>query len=339
MLANQTRIITIAFAIAAVLSAPAVGNAGLCDWLFGSRCMTAQTTYTPAYYATGYAPACAAPSCAPPVVGCSSCAAPVAGCSSCAPQVAQYTPYVSYRPIYAARQVTTFYYPQAAYYPAAGCSTCATPVAAYYPATVWRQQVSLIPYTTRYMAYMPITSIGYAPAPACASCALPCGPSCAPSCGPCASTGCQAAIPATYDSPAVSYPTAVNGSATAPSIQAAPSMETPSSSAPTTTSPSPTESAQPPKTFQEQKPAIENVNPSNINSDPSKVYNPSADQELKPIPQSATPQSLPEPQLINPDNRTTSLPLRQPMRMVARVALSPEPVAQPKTAEWRESKD
>jgi len=170
MLARQIRCVLIACSLVAMLSLPATCQAacGLCN-LFGGGApasATAQATYTPPYYATEYA--------APAYV------ATAGGCSSCAPQVVQYAPYVSYRPVFA-RPVTTYYpttayyapaaynpttacsscaAPVTTYYPPSACNTCATPVTAYRPVGLFTQQVSLIPYSTYRMAYMPVTYIG-----------------------------------------------------------------------------------------------------------------------------------------------------------------------------------
>jgi len=352
MPAYQKRCVLIACGVAAMLSMQATSDAGpILDWLCGtSPCTNAQTTYTPPYYAAEYA--------APAY------AAPAGGCSSCAPQVVQYAPYASYRPVYTAltapRPVTTYYYPTAANYPTTACSTCATPTTAYYPTsacgscatpvtsyyaapacntcaapvTAYRpvvaftQQVRLIPYTTYRMAYMPMTSVGYAPVYS--TCASPC----ASSCGSCGSAGYEGAT--TYESSScASCQPAIS------STYAAPPAETPSYSAPMTSSAPSTESTQPPKTFQEQQPpAGETKSSYPENNTTSPANTPASEPDLKPIPRSDTQlNSLPEPRLIDPDNRTTSSPLRQAIYLVKRSALADESIPAQKNGGWRESGD
>jgi hypothetical protein len=346
MLARQIRCVLIAWSLVAMLSLPATCQAacGLCN-LFGGGSpayATAQTTtYTPAYYAAAY-PA-------------SACAAPACGCSSCgAPQVVQYAPYVSYRPTII-RPVTTYYAPTAAYYPAPACSSCAAPVTSYYPApacntcaapvTAYRpvglftQEVRMVPYTTYRMPYMPVTYVGYAPA--CSTCASPCVSSCATpcasSCGSCSSCGSVSYEGATtYQSPS---------SATAqPEISGsyvAPPASMPAPSAPTTSpAPSSDYGQGQPKTFQDQRPAGE-TKPSiqdNNNSTPDSkpATDPSPDSPPRP---ETRLNSSPGPQLVSPDNRTTSSPVRQAIYLVKRPALSAEPAPAQTNTGWRESRD
>ena len=329
MLVYQIRSVLISCGLAAMLSMPATSKAcGFCDWLSGgSPSVAAQTTYTQPYYAAAYAPpACAAPTCA----------APASGCSSCATQVVQYAPYTSYRPIYTAltapRPVTTYYYPTAAYYPTtdcnscaaptttyyptAGCNTCAMPVTTYRPVAAFVQQVRLIPYTTYRMAYMPVTSVAYAPA------CTPCASSCTSSCGSCSAVGYEGA---TYGSSTCSpCQGAVNSSYTTPSIQ------TPSA-----------ESTQPPKMFQDQKPAVgdnKTSYPENSTTNPDNKPASDPDSNLVPVPETRL-NSSPGPQLLNPDNRTTSTPARQAIYLVTRKAPPAGTVPAEKSAGWRESRD
>jgi hypothetical protein len=61
---------------------------------------------------------------------------------------------------------------------------------------------------------------------------------------------------------------------------------------------------------------------------------------LKPIPRSDTQlNSLPEPRLIDPDNRTTSSPLRQAIYLVKRSAPAAETAPVQNSNGWRESRD
>jgi len=354
MLARQIRCVLIACSLAAMLSMPATCEAGLCGScglcnLFGggsTPCATAQTTYTPAYYATAYpAPACAAPAC---------------GCSSCAPQVVQYAPYAAYRPTII-RPVTTYYsptaayYPTTSYYPASACSSCAAPVTSYYPGSgcnscaapvtayrpvgLFTQQVRLIPYTTYRMPYMPVTYVGYAPA--CSTCASPCVSSCAApcasSCGSCSSCGaasCEGAT--TYQSPSINtYQPEVGGS------YAAPPASMPAPSAPTTNpAPSSDYGQGQPKTFQDQRPAGETTPslPDNKTSTPDNKPVADPNSDLPPRPETRL-NSSPGPQLVNPDNRTTSSPVRQAIYLVKRPALPVEPAPVQTNSGWRESRD
>ncbi len=337
MLASKSHFLVVVCALAAVLSTPATSPAGpILDWLCGnSPNMTAQTTYVPPYYAPAYeTPTYAEPgcnTCTTPTYVAPTYAAPAGGCSSCTPQVVQYTPYASYRPISVARSVTTYYYPGmgcntcatpvTAYYPSSACSACARPVTAYYAPVAWTQQVRLIPYTTYRMAYMPATYVGYAPA--CASCVSPCS-SCT---SPCTYSGCAATV--TYgESACASCQPAISSTYVAPSVQ------TQTSAAQTITQTPSTEVTPQPKTFQEQKPAIEDTKPAL----PENKNN--TEPELKPIPRPETQlNSLPEPRLIDPENRTTLLPVRQALHLTARPVSPVEPAAAPKTGGWREARE
>jgi hypothetical protein len=350
MLAHQLRYVLIACSLAVLLSMPATSEAGLCNScglcnLFGggsAPCATAQTTYTPPYYATGYAPTYAY-------------APPAGGCSSCAPQVVQYAPYTSYRPVYSGystipRPVTTYYYPTTAayspapacnscaapvtsYYPASGCNTCSMPVTAYRPVVAFTQQVRMIPYTTYRMAYMPMTYVGYAPA--CTTCASPCTSSYG-SCSSCGSVSYAGAT--TYESPACSsYQPEISNTYAAPSTPMPSSM--PSSSAPIM-SPAPSTENSLPKTFQDQKPAGETL-PStrdNNTSSPDSKSSSDPDPGLSPRPDTRL-NSSPGPQLVDPDNRTTSLPVRQALYLVKRPAPPEQPAPVPTSSGWRESHD
>jgi hypothetical protein len=339
MSARQIRYVLIACGLAAMLLMPAACEAGcgLCN-LFGGGSTpyaSAQTTYTQPYYATAYA--------APAY------AAPAGGCSSCSQQVVQYAPYATYRPVYTAltipRPVTTYYSPSAAYYPTAACNSCAAPTTAYYPAsgcntcampvTAYRpvvaftQQVRMIPYTTYRMAYMPVNYVGYAPA--CSTCASPCASSCG-SCSSCGSVGYAA--PTTYESSScASSQPEISGT------YAAPSTPVPSSSAPITSPEPSTESAQP-KTFQDQKPAGDSQPslPSNNTTSPDNNRSTDPDPGLTPHPETRL-NSSPGPQLANPDNRTTSLPVRQAIYLVTRPASPAQPAPVQKNSGWRESRD
>jgi hypothetical protein len=337
MSASKLRCVATACALAGMLAMPAVVEAGpILDWLCGnSPNMTAQTTYVAPYYAPAFeAPyatpacdSCSTPSCATPTF-----VTPASSCSSCAPQVVQYAPYAVYRPISVARSVTTYYYPgmtcntcaapTTTYYPTTACNTCAAPVTAYYAPLAWRQQVRMIPYTTYRMAYMPVTYVGYAPA--CSSCVAPCVSSCA---APCSCYGCGSTV--TYGTsscdscqPAIS------------STYATPETQTPTLATPITSPSTPTEATPQPKTFQEQKPATEDTKPA-LQDDKT-----NAEPELKPIPHTETQlNSMPEPRLIDPENRTTALPLRQTVHLASRPSAPVEPALAPKSGGWRESRD
>lgn len=339
MLASKLRCVLIACALAGMLSLPSPSPAGpILDWLCGPSNMTAQTTYVQPYYATEYAPTYAAPTYA----------VPAGGCSSCAPQVVQYAPYTSYRPISVARSVTTYYYPGMArntcaapvtsYYPTSACSSCAAPFTAYYPTTAcnscarpitayyapvaWTQQVRLIPYSTYRMSYMPVTYVGYAPVYT--GCASPCVSSCA---SPCGNGGCGNTV--TYGASACdSCQPAVSSSYVTSDTQ------TPTLSEPITGTTPSTESTLQPKTFQEQKPAVEDTQPSL----PENKTN--SESELKPIPRPETQlNSLPEPRLIDPENRTTARPATQTIHLAARSATPVQPAPAPRTGGWREARD
>ena len=335
MLASQTRYLLIVCGLSAMLSMPATSEAGpILDWLCGTAPnVSAQTTYTEPYIATeNVAPAYAAPAYA----------APAAGCSSCAPQVVQYAAYTSYRPAYV-RPVTTYYVkpacntcasPTTAFYPAAPCSSCAPAVTAYRPVVAFTQQVRMIPYATYRMAYMPVTYIGYAPAaPVCASpCTAPCATPGAAPCTSCGSVGYAGAI-SSGNSACASCQSSISGNYTMPSMQA-PSMSAPS------ISPAPSgETPQPPTTFKEEKPAI--GGPSSTPSENSNPLNTATDSKnLLPIPNSDKQLNvLPGPQLVDPDNRSTSSPVRQAFQLAARQVSPVETTPAPKSSSWRESKD
>lgn len=305
---------------------PSTSNAGpIWDWFFGHTPQTAQTTYMPPYIAPAYTATYAAPVCDPcsaPAYATPTFVTPTSGCSSCAPQAVQYTPYASYRPISVARSVTAYYYPRTAY------NTYATPAAAYYAPLAWTQQVRMIPYSTYRMAYMPVTYVGYAPAYT--SCASPCVSNCA---SPCEYANYGGTV--TYGSSScASCQPVINSSYTAPITQ------TPSSLAPITSSAPATDVTPQPKTFQEQKPA-EDTRPSLMdNKTTAPDSTPSTYPELKPIPRTDTQlNSMPEPRLIDPENRTTSVPVRQAIHFTARATTSAQPAVTAKTSAWRESRD
>jgi hypothetical protein len=358
MSANKMRCVLIACSLAAILSMSATCQAGpILDWLCGtSPGMTTQTTYTPPYYAAEYAaPACATPACATPACATPACAtptyaAPAGGCSSCAQQVVQYAPYTSYRPVYGGftipRPVTTYYSPSTAcnscaapttaYYPAAAYNSYAPAVTAYRPVVAWTQPVRIIPYTTYRMSYMPVTYVGYAQAPACTTCASPCAAPCVSSCNTCGSCGVAGGCPTTYASPScASCQPAITGGYTTPSI------ETPSASAPVISSPAPaTDSTQPPKTFEGQKPAIGDGQAYPEKGDSNPDNKPASDPEknIVPVPETKF-NSSPGPQLLNPEDRTTSSPVRQAIYLVKRSAPPVQAALVQKTNVWRESRD
>jgi hypothetical protein len=357
MLANRMRCATIACVLAILLSMPAASEAcGCLDWLFGgcrtpcaAPCASAQTTYTPPYYATE-APAYAAPAC---------------GCTG-ATQVAQYAPYVSYyRPAYLRGPVTTYYCPQAAcntcavpatacyapsvcnpcaastttYYPAAGCSTCAMPVTAYRPVLAMTQQVRIIPYTSYRMPYMSVAYVGYAPA--CAPCAAPV----APSCGSCSSVGYAATCEApscSLGQPAVSG-TYITPSTPQPSLQPMPITSPQGCEQPAiTTQPQTTfqGQTQPPTTFQGEKPATEENKPSLPDNTTAPGSGSGPGPDLKPVPSPGTQlNSMPDTKPIDPENRTTLLPVRQAVRLVARPITAAQPAAEETAGGWRQSRD
>jgi hypothetical protein len=370
MLTFQLRRVSMLCGLAAMFFIPSTSDAGcFTNWLYGTSPNSAAiTTYTPPYVATGYeAPACATP---------------VGGCSSCGQQVVQYAPYVSYRPT-TVPSVT--FYPTScntcaattAYYPSSGCSsggglcggcglcrlfglcggscaapapcsTCAAPVTTYYPAVAVARPISLIPYTSYRMAYMPVTYYSYAiPTATCApACASPCASSCGSPCGlpygsPCgygsscgspyASPGCETAL--TYDSSpsATSQPAISNTYVTPPTQQLQPS-------APVTNPEPSNQSTPPPTTFQEQKPAASDTKPSTDTNTTNPSNSPYGQPDLKPIPRIETKlNSMPEPRLLDPENRTTSAPVLGTIRLASRPVSAVE--AAPQVGVWREAKE
>jgi hypothetical protein len=370
---GKIRGVIIAFGFAVVLLMPAAGDAGpILDWLCGAlpaapaAVPVAQTTYTQPYYAAdSSAPVYAAQS--------SNC-----GCTQQVVQYAPYTSYrpVLSRPVttfyyptaayYPASSCsscsapTTTYYPAATcnscsaptttYYPATACNSCAAPVAAYYPSatTVYRpvglftQQVRLIPYTTYRMAYMPVTSIAYAPGASCASpcasacgspCVSSCGSSCSPACDSCGGAGC--ATPTTYESSesGMAQP-AISGGGV---VSSAPAARAPGSNS----SEGNSSDYGRQKTFREdQRPADESKPsiPDNNNSSPGNKPATAPNSGSNPQPESRL-NSSPGPQLGNPENRSTSAPVRQAIYLVNRPTLPAAPPAAEINAGWRESRD
>ena len=92
------------------------------------------------------------------------------------------------------------------------------------------------------------------------------------------------------------------------------------SSAPIT-SPAPSTESSLPKTFQDQKPAGDTLPSSRDNntSSPDSKSSSDPDPGLSPRPDTRL-NSSPGPQLVDPDNRTTSLPVRQAIYLVKRPA-------------------
>ena len=179
------------------------------------------------------------------------------------------------------------------------------------------------------MAYMPMTYVGYAPA--CTTCASPCTSSYG-SCSSCGSVSYAGAT--TYESSSCSsYQSEISNT------YSAPSTTMPSSSAPIT-SPAPAMENSQPKTFQDQKPAGD-TQPSirdNNTSSPDIKSSTDPDPGLIPHPETRL-NSSPGPQLVDPDNRTTSLPVRQALYLVKRPAAPAQPAPVPTSSGWRESHD
>lgn len=227
----------------------------------------------PMMAAPGVAPTYAAPACG-------------GGCTSC-PQTVQYLPQVSYRTIVQRVPVT-------ACQATTACDPCTGgTVTAYRPVVSWVQQTQLVPYTTYrivysnaltpYASYQPVgcgpcggASMGYSAAPGgCSSCASGAG-----------TYSSQSPMP-TYSTPATS-PTE-NSPAPSSANVSPPSAMYPNGSPPITV-PGPTTPT--PKTFEPTPPTS------------------TPDTRLRPIPDAKT-DSTSTPKLIDPDARTTSLPVRQ----------------------------
>jgi len=287
---------------AAMLSMPAPCSAGrILDCLFGTPAPSVAPAFiAPPCVTPGYAPA-AAPGCVPQTCG-------------YAPVVA--TPVVAYRPF--VQRVG--YAPVAAYSPYAGAMT------AYRPMFGLGYQTRLMPYTTYRMAYTPAVpyvsyyspyASNYSPyatyySPS-ASCASPCS-----SCPSACESGGYGTV--YYGAPASGCASCAASSTSnmAPYtvIEAAPAASggTPSSAAA-------------PKTYQENKPVTE------------PELKPIPQPELKAAPQPETkPSSTSAPQLIDPENRTAAVPIRQAAR-VELIGLPTQSSPARENAGWRASKE
>jgi len=304
---------------AAILSMPSESKAACRVWdcLFGTSSAPSQTTYAPAYVApTAYAPTCSTPTCAPTYVStctptCASVVVP--SCGTCVPQTCQYTPMVTYRPVFG-----------------------------------FGYQTRYVPYTTYRMAYTPIVPyVAYSP---CTTCASPCT-TCASPCTSCSSpyatymsscSTCPSAC-ASGSCGAVSYSQPTSGCASC--ATSAPSSE--SSYVPNnTTSVSPNVSPSTPttpKTFQENKPVTEPGPSLTSPTGPSLAPQP----ELKPIPQqepyvAPKPEtrlnSTPVPQTIDPQDRTAALPARNITRAEL-ISFPAQRISTNENAGWQASKD
>jgi len=289
---------------------PSESQACFCG-LFGGRCSHCSTF--------------AAPMAAPTY-------APMGGCATCVPQTVQYLPQVSYRSFVHRVPVTVLR-------PASGCDPCSgCPVTTYRPITTWMQQTQLVPYTTYRIAYTSALApcVSYQ---ACDPCAGGCpGGACGatngmtyapmgsyvPSAGSC---GCSPAPSngTTYSGPAPAgngaAPSTYSGSAPAgngasPSMYGNPAPPTGAlNTVPGTTSPAPTATPQP-KTFQEgTTPAPQ-------------------DLRMQPIPDPKA-DTTSAPKLIDPDARTTRLPIRQ----AANYQLISAPPSRLDDGGWRASRD